>query len=76
MMFEVTGPCVESARGIDYMIAALAAMNVAFNAWLANRRLLADKRESVRDGDLHIDCPLDQKKIDAGPSRRTTARKK
>jgi hypothetical protein len=39
-----------SCQALHFMIAILAAFNVALNTWLVNRRSQADKREAKRDG--------------------------
>lgn len=39
-----------SCAALHFFIAVLAAMNVALNTWLVNRRSRADKREAQKDG--------------------------
>jgi len=42
-----------SCTTLQFMIAVLAALNVALNTWLVNRRSRADKREEIRNGNGH-----------------------
>lgn len=45
-----TGPCGGPTLGMQVFNAVLAALNVALAAWLAQRRLRADRRENGHNG--------------------------
>lgn len=55
------GPCVSSGNGYEFGIAVINMVQIVLLAWLANRRIAADRREL--NGSRQ---KLDQRKIDGG----------
>ena len=64
------GPCPQVNNEIQYLIAILAALNVALNTWLANRRSRADRREYHRENGKMVQRALDEERDSQAASRK------
>lgn len=67
-----------SCQALHFMIAILAALNVALNSWLVNRRSKADRRENERNGNGHAQHSTVADKLypsESAPSPRGSAPK-
>jgi len=63
-----------SCNTLHLLVAVLAALNVALNTWLVNRRSQADKREEKRNGNGHTQRGTVAESLYPSESARSTPR--
>lgn len=64
----------DSCHGLQYIVAIMAALNVALNTWLVNRRSKADKREHEKNGNGHAQHSTVANKLYPSESARSAPR--